>query len=100
MRMELKEGISGCKLVNDSYNSDINSLALSLDYLVSVAGGQPKILILSDIRQSGLPAEKLYEQSGSIAAHQRNRYADRNRGRDRPACGVIRLRQSVLPQYG
>ena len=62
MRMELKEGICGCKLVNDSYNSDINSLALSLDYLVSVAGGQPKILILSDIRQSGLPAEKLYEQ--------------------------------------
>ena len=66
MRMELKEGISGCKLVNDSYNSDINSLALSLDYLVSVAGGQPKILILSDIRQSGLPAEKLYEQVAAL----------------------------------
>ena len=41
MRMELKEGISGCKLVNDSYNSDINSLALSLDYLVSVARIRP-----------------------------------------------------------
>ncbi len=66
MRMELKEGICGCKLVNDSYNSDINSLALSLDYLVSVAGGQPKILILSDIRQSGLPAEKLYEQVAAL----------------------------------
>lgn len=66
MRMELKEGICGCKLINDSYNSDINSLALSLDYLVSVAGGQPKILILSDIRQSGLPAEKLYEQVAAL----------------------------------
>ena len=49
-----------------AYNSDINSLALSLDYLVSVAGGQPKILILSDIRQSGLPAEKLYEQVAAL----------------------------------
>ncbi len=66
MRMELKEGISGCKLVNDSYNSDINSLALSLDYLVSIAGGHPKILILSDIQQSGLPAEKLYRQVAAL----------------------------------
>lgn len=66
MRMELKEGINGCKLINDSYNSDINSLAVSLDYLASVAGGQPKVLILSDIRQSGLPAEKLYEQVAAL----------------------------------
>lgn len=66
MRMELKEGINGCKLINDSYNSDINSLAVSLDYLASVAGGQPKVLILSDIRQSGLPAEKLYGQVAAL----------------------------------
>ena len=26
MRMEVKEGINNCLLINDSYNSDINSL--------------------------------------------------------------------------
>ena len=60
MRLELKEGIGGCKLINDSYNSDINSLALALDYLESLSGGQEKWLILSDIRQSGLAPETLY----------------------------------------
>lgn len=62
MRLELKEGTGGCKLINDSYNSDINSLSLALDYLATVSGGQEKLLILSDIRQSGLSPDKLYAQ--------------------------------------
>ncbi len=62
MRLELKEGIGGCKLINDSYNSDINSLALALDYLATVSGAQERMLILSDIRQSGLAPDQLYAQ--------------------------------------
>lgn len=49
MRMELIEGINGSRIVNDSYNSDINSLSTSLDYLESIAGSERKIVILSDI---------------------------------------------------
>ena len=60
MRLELKEGINGSIIVNDSYNSDINSLAIALDYLRSVAGGRPQTLVLSDILQSGYPQEELY----------------------------------------
>ncbi|MDR2936888.1 MAG: bifunctional UDP-N-acetylmuramoyl-tripeptide:D-alanyl-D-alanine ligase/alanine racemase [Rikenellaceae bacterium] len=61
MRLELREGVGRGKIVNDSYNSDINSLSVALDYLNSVAGGQEKVLILSDMLQTGLSAGELYE---------------------------------------
>ncbi|WP_068472784.1 bifunctional UDP-N-acetylmuramoyl-tripeptide:D-alanyl-D-alanine ligase/alanine racemase [Saccharicrinis aurantiacus] len=61
MRMELKEGINNCILVNDSYNSDISSLSLSLDFLSQQSKGtnSSKTLILSDIYQSGLTDEEI-----------------------------------------
>ncbi len=37
MRLEVKEGINDSMLINDAYNLDLNSLALALDYLHSVA---------------------------------------------------------------
>ena len=33
MRLEVKEGQRGCTLINDSYNSDINSLDIALDFM-------------------------------------------------------------------
>lgn len=33
MRLEVKEGRHGCTLINDSYNSDINSLDIALDFM-------------------------------------------------------------------
>ena len=60
MRQEVKEGVYGSKIINDSYNSDINSLALSLDMLRSVSLGGPTLVIMSDILQSGMPDEELY----------------------------------------
>lgn len=62
MRLEVKEGIHHSLLVNDAYNLDINSLALALDYLHTVAGERRKVLILSDIAQSGLTEEELYRR--------------------------------------
>lgn len=62
MRLELKEGLNGSLIINDSYNSDVNSLAIALDYLRSVAGERPRTLILSDILQSGYAEEELYER--------------------------------------
>lgn len=60
MRLELKEGLGGSIIVNDSYNSDINSLGIALDYQRSVAAGRKRTLILSDILQSGLTDNELY----------------------------------------
>ena len=61
MRLEIKEGINNCSLINDYYNSDINSLEIALQFLnrQSTTGKQRQTLILSDIRQSGYTAGEL-----------------------------------------
>ena len=66
MRLEFKDGINGCKIINDTYNSDINSLGIALEYLTSVAGRRDKMLILSDIDQSGLSSDQLYERVADL----------------------------------
>ncbi len=62
MRLEVKEGRRGCTLINDSYNSDLNSLDIALDFMQrrTDAAGRRRTLILSDIRQSGVPSGALY----------------------------------------
>ena len=69
MRLEVKEGIESTTLINDSYNTDINSLALALDTLRSVALGGKTIAIISDILQSGMSDEELYERVASLVQH-------------------------------
>ncbi|MBP3550473.1 MAG: alanine racemase [Alistipes sp.] len=53
MRLEVKQGIDNSIIIDDSYSADLNSLSIALDHLRSVAGGRKKVLILSDILQSG-----------------------------------------------
>lgn len=62
MRLEVIQGVRGCTLINDSYNSDLHSLDIALDFMSRRAdpAGRCHTLILSDILQSGLPAEELY----------------------------------------
>ena len=77
MRLEVKEGQRGCILINDSYNSDINSLDIALDFMNRRDSSSPKLgeirrglnktLVLSDIFQSGIPASKLYTQVSDLA---------------------------------
>jgi alanine racemase len=64
MRLELKQGINRCSLINDYYNSDINSLEIALQFLhrQSVAGKRGRTLILSDIRQSGMGSDQLIRE--------------------------------------
>ena len=76
MRLEVKQGQHGCILINDSYNSDINSLDIALDFmnrressppeLGGVRGGLNKTLILSDIFQTGIIPETLYTQVSDL----------------------------------
>jgi alanine racemase len=58
MRMELKQGINNCQLIDDTYNNDLVGLKISLDFL---AGQQKKnkTVILSDVLQSGLTTGEL-----------------------------------------
>lgn len=64
MRLEIKSGINNCTIINDYYNSDVNSLAIALDVMNQQRQHQDKVLILSDILQSGKDEHELY---GSIA---------------------------------
>lgn len=68
MRLEVKEGINGSLIVDDAYNSDINSLVIALDYLHNVAAGRPETLILSDMEQSGNYDYDLYKRVAALVA--------------------------------
>ena len=65
MRLEVKEGQRGCTLINDSYNSDINSLDIALDFMARREGTQ-RTLILSDIFQSGKTDAELYAEVNAL----------------------------------
>ena len=74
MRMEMKEGINDCLIINDSYNSDLNSLAIALDFLQAQSRHSKHTLILSDILQSGMPVTDLYrEVAAMLSARKINR---------------------------
>ncbi|MBO6188991.1 MAG: bifunctional UDP-N-acetylmuramoyl-tripeptide:D-alanyl-D-alanine ligase/alanine racemase [Prevotella sp.] len=65
MRLEVKEGQHGCTLINDSYNSDINSLDIALDFM-SRREETRRTLILSDIYQSGMSDAELYDEVNTL----------------------------------
>ncbi len=62
MRLEMKKAINNCTIINDTYNSDINSLSIALDFLTLQHHHQKKTLILSDILQSGKEEFSLYQE--------------------------------------
>ncbi len=61
MRLELKQGINNCSLINDSYSSDLNSLRIALDFLNQQQQHKHKTIILSDMLQTGKPDAELYQ---------------------------------------
>jgi alanine racemase len=66
MRLELLEGIRGCRLINDSYNSDLTSLGIALDFMGQQTRNGRRTLILSDLLQSGLPKAELYRRVAGL----------------------------------
>jgi Alr-MurF fusion protein len=65
MRMELKNGINGCQLIEDYYNSDPGSLRMALEYLKSQSA-RKATLILSDFVQCGRDEKELYSEVGTL----------------------------------
>ena len=70
MRLEVKEGQRGLTLINDSYNSDVNSLDIALDFMNRrpEQEGKRKTLILSDIYQTGESSTELYREVSELIA--------------------------------
>ncbi|MBO7270651.1 MAG: alanine racemase, partial [Bacteroidales bacterium] len=71
MRLELKEGKNACVLINDTYNADVQALALALDFQAGrdAAKHLSRSLILSDIYQSGKDAAQLYGELAEMISH-------------------------------
>lgn len=66
MRLELKNGINQCSVIDDSYSADISSLAIALDFL-NLQNQHPKrTLILSDIFETGKSNEVLYQEIATL----------------------------------
>lgn len=66
MRLELKQGVNNCSVINDSYNSDLQSISIALDFLQQQHQHPIRTLILSDILQTGRPDEELYAEVAQI----------------------------------
>jgi alanine racemase len=73
MRLELKQGINNCSIINDSYSADLNSFGIALDFLAQQQQHQKKTVILSDLLQSGLAEDVLYQKIAAILV-QKNLY--------------------------
>ncbi|WPP51533.1 bifunctional UDP-N-acetylmuramoyl-tripeptide:D-alanyl-D-alanine ligase/alanine racemase [Catalinimonas niigatensis] len=62
MRMELKEGINQCYLLDDSYSNDLAGLKIALDYLQRQGQNDKRTVILSDLLENGYSDEMLYQE--------------------------------------
>ncbi|OKL41130.1 bifunctional UDP-N-acetylmuramoyl-tripeptide:D-alanyl-D-alanine ligase/alanine racemase [Pontibacter flavimaris] len=62
MRLEMKEAINGCYLIDDTYNNDLAGLAIALDLLANQPQRGKRTVILSDLLESGLSEAALYSQ--------------------------------------
>jgi alanine racemase len=68
MRLELKQGINQCTIINDSYSADIDSLKIALNFLHQQELYKKKTIVISDFSQTGLNQEALYHQIAELVS--------------------------------
>lgn len=66
MRLEMIDALNNSLLINDCYSLDLNSLVIALDYIQHESQHPDKVLIMSDILQSGIPEPELYTQASQM----------------------------------
>ncbi len=66
LRLEIKTGINNALIINDYYNSDIDSIKIALNYLSQQNRRVRKIVIVSDLEQSGVSSHTLYKQLAEL----------------------------------
>lgn len=68
MRLEMNEGVNNCRIINDSYSLDLNSLTIALDFLQHEQQHTSKTLVISDFLQTGMAEDDLYAQVVALLA--------------------------------
>ena len=71
MRLELKQGVNHCTIINDSYSNDLHSLAIALDFLEQQKQHKKHTVVLSDILQSGQKPNELYKEVAHLLLHKK-----------------------------
>ena len=66
MRLEMKSGTGGSLLINDTYNADMESLSVALNFQKNHSGKAERILIISEMMHTGLSEEELNLELGRI----------------------------------
>ena len=66
MRLELKQGINHCTIINDSYSNDMHSLEIALNFLEQQKQNKKHTVIISDILQSGKRPNELYKSVAKL----------------------------------
>lgn len=62
LRMQVKNGVNNCTIIDDAYNADYQSLSIALDFLEKHKVNKSKTVILSDMFKSGYEVEEIYAQ--------------------------------------
>ncbi len=81
MRLEMKQALNDCYVLDDTYNNDLAGLRLALDALARQPRRLPRTLILSDVLESGLPEAELYARVAALLPASGRGAADRYRPR-------------------
>jgi Alr-MurF fusion protein len=68
LRLEIKSGIHNSLVINDYYNSDLDSLKIALSFLNQQNRRLYKAVVVSDIEQSGIPGNSLYKEIAAMIA--------------------------------
>lgn len=71
MRLELKNGINQCSIIDDSYSADISSLAIALDFLNQQNQHAKKTVILSELFETGKDDLILYTEIADLLQQKR-----------------------------
>ncbi|SNC77408.1 alanine racemase [Hymenobacter gelipurpurascens] len=67
MRLEMKQALNDCYILDDTYNNDLAGLSLALDALARQPRRGRRTLILSDVLESGLAGADLYARVAAQA---------------------------------
>ena len=66
MRLEMKEAVNHCHVIDDTYNNDLAGLHTALDFMQQQKYNARRTVILSDLLETGLSEEVLYRRIANI----------------------------------
>ncbi len=66
MRLELKQAINNCTLINDSYSNDLNALTAAFSFLKRQTNYTKTTVILSEFEQSALSQIQIYNEVNQL----------------------------------